>query len=271
MNQTEWTPVSTHALDLGEGLRPTRDGARWVDLENGELYAWTPGNGAAVLTHRLPQPLGFAEEDAAGRLIAAAGTGVVELLVDGTAVPLADTGLNPARYRVNDGAFAPDGSLWFGTMVHDGSEPGGAVWRWDPASGAVVQLRGGIPIPNGPLFLPDGRRVLISDTEAGTILKTTTADPGVTEVFAQVPDGNPDGMFADARGRIWSAVWGAARLDVYAGDGQRLGSVPLPVRQPTSVLVLDGQVLVTSAATGLSDPGPLDGYTLTAPLSEVLP
>ncbi|MFZ3415370.1 SMP-30/gluconolactonase/LRE family protein [Arthrobacter sp. 3Tela_A] len=270
MDQTEWTAVSTHALELGEGLRPTADGARWVDLVNGELYAWTQGGGAPVLTHRLPEPLGFAEEDSAGRLIGAAGTGVVELLRDGTAVPLAGTGLDPARYRVNDGALAPDGSLWFGTMVHDGSDPDGAVWRWDPADNAVVQLRGGIPIPNGPLFLPDGRSVLVSDTEAGTILKTTTAAPGAAEVFAQVPEGSPDGMFADANGRIWSAVWGASRLDVYGEDGNRLSSVPLPVRQPTSVLVLGDQVLVTSAAAGLSTPGPLDGYTITAPLSEVL-
>jgi len=270
MDQTEWTAVSTHALELGEGLRRTADGARWVDLVNGELYAWTHGGGAPVLTHRLPEPLGFAEEDSSGRLIGAAGTGVVELLRDGTAVPLAGTGLDPARYRVNDGAFAPDGSLWFGTMVHDESAPDGAVWRWDPAGNDVVQLRSGIPIPNGPLFLAGGN-VLVSDSEAGRILKTTTADPGTAEVFAKVPDGNPDGMYADPDGRIWSAVWGSARLDVYSEDGELLTSVPLPVRQPTSVLLLGDQVLVTSAATGLSDPGPLDGYTLTAPLSEVLP
>ncbi|MDF2498144.1 MAG: gluconolaconase [Arthrobacter koreensis] len=238
MDQTMWTPVSTHALQLGEGLRRTAGGARWVDLVNGELYAWEPGSDVPVLTHSLPQPLGFAEEDAAGRLIGAAGTGIVELLPDGTAVPLADTDLDPARYRVNDGAFAPDGSLWFGTMVHDGSEPDGALWRWDPAGGGV---------------------------------RTTTADPGAAEVFARVPEGNPDGMHVDPDGRIWSAVWGASRLDVYSGDGERLASVPVPARQPTSVLVLGDRVLVTSAATGLSDPGPLDGYTLTAPLSELLP
>lgn len=271
MDQTMWTPVSTHALQLGEGLRRTAGGARWVDLVNGELYAWEPGSDAPVLTHSLPQPLGFAEEDAAGRLIGAAGTGVVELLPDGTAVPLADTDLDPARYRVNDGAFAPDGSLWFGTMVHDGSEPDGALWRWDPAGGGVVRLRSGIPIPNGPVFLPDGHGVLVSDTDDGVILRTTTADPGAAEVFARVPEGNPDGMHVDPDGRIWSAVWGASRLDVYSGDGERLASVPVPARQPTSVLVLGDRVLVTSAATGLSDPGPLDGYTLSAPLSELLP
>ncbi|MBF4994484.1 SMP-30/gluconolactonase/LRE family protein [Arthrobacter gandavensis] len=272
MDQTMWTPVSTHALELGEGLRRTPGGARWVDLVNGELYAWEPGSGTPVLTHRLADPLGFAEEDSAGRLIGAAGTGVVELLPDGTAVPLAGTGLDPARYRVNDGAFAPDGSLWFGTMVHDGSEPDGALWRWDPeGGGGVVQLRSGIPIPNGPVFLPDGHSVLISDTDRGRILRTTTADPGAAEVFARVPEENPDGMHVDPSGRIWSAVWGASRLDVYSETGERLAAVPVPVRQPTSVLVLDDQVLVASAAAGLSDPGPLDGCTLTAPLSGLLP
>ena len=271
MDQTPWIPVSTSALELGEGLRRTPNGARWVDLVNGELYAWAPGGGAPVLTHRLAEPLGFAEQDSSGRLIGAAGTGVVELLSDGTSVPLADTGLDPARYRINDGAFAPDGSLWFGTMVHDGSDPDGAVWRWDPASGAVVRLRGGIPIPNGPLFLPDGHSVLISDTDAGIILRTTTANPGSAEEFARAPGENPDGMHVDTSGRIWSAVWGAARLDVYSENGERLAAVPVPVRQPTSVLVTGDLVLVTSAASGLSDPGPLDGCTLTAALSEVLP
>lgn len=271
MYLNSWTPLSTHALDLGEGLRHTADGVRWVDLLRGELYAWTPGSGAPTLTHRIGVPLGFAEDDPSGRLIGAAGTGVVELLADGTALLLADTGLDPARYRVNDGAFAPDGSLWFGTMVQNGSEPDGALWRWDPAGSGVAQLRGGIPIPNGPLFLPGGSGVLVADSEGGLILKTTTADPAAAEVFAKVPGGSPDGLYVDPSGRIWNAVWGASRLDVYSGAGELLGSVPLPVRQPTSVLVAGEQVLVTSAATGLPDPGPLDGYTLTAPLALVLP
>lgn len=269
MKNANWTPVSTHAHELGEGLRRTADGARWVDLVRGEMYVWFPGRSPS-LTHSLDRPLGFAEEDRTGRLIAAAGTGVVELLPDGGAVQLADTGLDPERYRINDGAFAPDGSLWFGTMVHDGSEPDGAVWRWGPESGGVVRLRSGIPIPNGPVFMPDGRSVLISDTDRGRILRTTTADPGSVEEFARVPEENPDGMHVDPDGRIWSAVWGASRLDVYSEDGERLTSVPVPVLQPTSVLVTGELVLVTSAATGLSDPGRLDGYTLTAPLSEVL-
>lgn len=275
MAHEAWTPVSTHALALGEGLRPAPGGVRWVDLMAGELYAWTPGSsGGPVLTHKLDRPLGVAELDRAGRLIAAAGTGITELLDGGGERVLADTGLDPARYRVNDGAFAPDGSFWFGTMVHDGSEPAGAVWRWDPASNDVVKLLEGISTPNGPAFLPQGAGVLVADSDAGRILHTTVADPAAVTPFADVAGGSPDGMHIDARGRIWNAVWGAARLDVYAEDTQLLGSVPLPVSQPTSVLVTTGPdplLLVTSALTGLKEPAALDGFTLGAPLSRVLP
>lgn len=273
MSTEAWTRISAHRHELGEGLRRTPDGIRWVDLMKGEMYAWTPGSPAFPRrTHKLGTPLGLAEEDGTGRLIAAAGTGVVVLLNDGTDVPLADTGLDPARYRVNDGALAPDGSFWFGTMVHNGSEPDGALWRWDPAGGGAVKMLGGIDIPNGPVFLPDGLGMLIADSAAGRILRSTLSDPADTVPFAQTTGGSPDGMHVDGLGRIWNAVWGAARLDVYAADGSLLASLALPVAQPTSVLLTDGpdpRVIVTSAATGLSAPGPLDGCTIAAPFSRV--
>lgn len=273
MSTESWTRISAHAHELGEGLRRTPFGVRWVDLLKGEMYAWTPGSQASPLcTHKLGRPLGMAEEDGTGRLIAAAGTGVVELLDDGTDVPLADTGLDPARYRVNDGALAPDGSFWFGTMVHDGSEPDGALWRWDPAGSGIEKIVAGIDIPNGPVFLPKEQGMLIADSAAGRILRSTLADPADTVTFAQTAGGSPDGMYVDGRGRIWNAVWGAARLDVYASDSTLLAAIPLPVVQPTSVLLTDEPdpwVLVTSAATGLSEPGPFDGCTIAAPFSHV--
>ncbi|MBD7994738.1 SMP-30/gluconolactonase/LRE family protein [Arthrobacter sp. Sa2CUA1] len=273
MSTEPWTRVSTHPHELGEGLRRSPGGVRWVDLLKGEMYAWTPGaQDSPACTHKLGKPLGMAEEDGTGRLLAIAGTGVVQLLDDGSDVPLADTGLDPARYRVNDGALAPDGSFWFGTMVHNGSEPDGALWRWDPADCGIAKVLAGIDIPNGPVFLPGGQEMLIADSAAGRILRSTLADPADTVPFAQTAGGSPDGMHVDGRGRIWNAVWGAARLDVYAPDATLLAALPLPVGQPTSVLLTDEPdpwILVTSAATGLSDPGPFDGFTIAAPFSRV--
>jgi sugar lactone lactonase len=273
LNTTDWRAVSSHPHELGEGLRVFNGIVHWVDLLRGELYAWNPETDrVAALTHRLDRPLGVVESDAAGRLISAAGVGIAELSEDGTARVLADTPLNSARHRVNDGGFAPDGSFWFGTMVHDGSTPEGCVWRWDPESGDITRLLAGIDIPNGPTFLPDGQTVLVADSAGNRILSTQLNDPGDIALFAEVHGGSPDGMHVDPAGRIWNAVWGASRLDVYAAEGTHLASIPVPVSQPTSVVLTGGRnplVLLTSATIGLDGPGPLDGHTLAAPMSQV--
>ncbi|MEU2199308.1 SMP-30/gluconolactonase/LRE family protein [Isoptericola sp. NPDC019482] len=270
---TPWRPLGPRPHELGEGLR--RDGGtlRWVDLLRGELYAWdTRGTAPAAVTHRLDRPTGVVERAEDGTLVGAVGTGVAQVHPDGTHTVLADTGLDPARHRVNDGALAPDGSFWFGTMVHDGSAPDGAVWRWHPTTGAVTPVLQDIDVPNGPTFLPDAETVLVADSAAGRILRARVGSPEQVEDFVVVEGGSPDGMHVDHRGRVWSAVWGAARVDVYGTDGARLGAVRLPVRQPTSVVLTrepDPLVVVTSATLGLGDPGHLDGHTIAARLSRL--
>jgi hypothetical protein len=81
----------------------------------------------------------------------------------------------------------------------------------------------------------------LADSARGLILRLapdpTTGDLGEPEVFARVEGGSPDGMTVDDDGHLWSAVWGGARLDRYAPDGTLTGSVPVPARQPTSVLI----------------------------------
>ncbi|GLJ62714.1 calcium-binding protein [Microbacterium barkeri] len=264
-----WTRLSAAAHPLGEGSRLIDGVVHWVDLEGGVLHAWTPEGGDAA-THRLDRPVGFAEKAPDGRLLAAAGTGVVELDIFGRHTALGDTGLDPARHRVNDGTIAPDGSLWFGTMVRDGSDPEGSVWRWDAGTGEVTRLATGIDIPNGPAFHPDGETVLIADTVGGRILRAPLAAPDRLDVFAAV-DGSPDGLHVDAQGRIWSAVYDGGRLDVYRADGARLARIEVPAEHPTSVLTTpDGRVVVTSAAQGMDEPGPFDGHTFAAAIADVL-
>jgi len=268
-----WTPVSREAHELGEGLRLVDGAVRWVDLLRGHGYLWQPGLEKPELALQAGRPLGAVEQGPDGLLYALCGTGLSRLDHTGL-TPLADTALDPVRNRVNDGAFAPDGSFWFGTMVQDGSDPEGALWRWEPGSASPVPILTGIDIPNGPVFLPDGVTALVADTTAGRILRTSVKSPHRFALFAEVEGGHPDGMHVDGEGRVWNAVHGGSRLDVYAPDGARLAAVPLPVSQPTSVLVGPGAaplVVVTSATEGLKAPGALDGYTITAPLAQVLP
>ncbi|GLY19646.1 SMP-30/gluconolactonase/LRE family protein [Kineosporia rhizophila] len=268
-----WRIVSSTPHELGEGLRRVDGLVQWVDLLQGHAYSWDPASAEpGRLKHSAGRPLGVVEPGPDGRVLAAVGTGLAHLSPAGEFVTVADTGLDPARHRVNDGAFAPDGSFWFGTMVHDDSTPQGAQWRWDPLSGRLSQLRSGIDIPNGPTFLQDGQTALVADTSARRILRTSVRAPHEWETFAVVTGGSPDGMFTDDQNQVWNAVWGASRLDVYSSDGALLKRVPLPVSQPTSVLHMPGPdplVVITSAAVGLDARGGLDGHTLAAPLSHL--
>ena len=266
---TGWSTISREPYELGEGLRLVDGEVRWVDLLKGHGYRRLPGHPFPELVLEAGRPLGVVERGPGGALFALCGTGLSRL-EGGTLVPVAETGLDPARFRINDGTFAPDGSFWFGTMVHDGSTPEGALWRWD--SGDPEPILTGIDIPNGPVFLGDGVTALVADTTAGRILRTGVQSPYSFELFADVEGGFPDGLHLDDEGRIWSAVHGGSRLDVYRSDGSRLAEVPLPVAQPTSVLLLPGAsplVVVTSAAQHLESPKPLDGHTITAPLTRV--
>lgn len=260
-----WTTISLTPHELGEGARLIDGAPHWVNLLAGELYAHRDGSTALVRTEAAP--LGFAARGADGSLLGILGTDVVTL--DGEARVVGETGLDLSSNRVNDGDIAPDGSVWFGTMPWQDAEGEGVLWRFDPATGEVGRQISGLAIPNGPTFLPGGESFLLADSPRGVIYEVPVADVDARRVFANVEGGSPDGIHVDAEGRIWNAVWGGARVDVYDRSGAVIASVPVPASQPTSVLVAGGLVYVTSATSGLASPGEYDGHTLVVPLDEV--
>ncbi len=266
----EWRSISGRAHQLGEGSRIIDGRLHWVDLLRGELHAWTAEQGR-TLVRSVDRPLGFVERHPDGRLLAAAGVGIVDLSGDDLR-GVAETPLDPETFRINDGAVAPDGSVWFGMMAYDSSAHPGSVWRYDPSEGSLERILDDIGIPNGPTFVPGTDAVLIADTTRGVIHRTSTSDPSSDPVhFAVVTDGSPDGIFVDRGGRVWNAVWGGSRLDLYDLSGGRIAGIPVPVSQPTSVVVTDDDlVIVTSAIDGLTDAGALDGHTIARPLDDVL-
>lgn len=261
-----WTTISLAPHELGEGARLIDGAPHWVNLLAGELYACRDGE--TMLVRKEAAPLGFADRAPDGTLIGILGTSLVSLAGDARAI--GDTGLELASHRVNDGDIAPDGSVWFGTMAWQGSNEEGILWRFDPATGETTREIDGLAIPNGPTFLPGGESFLLADSPRGVIYEVPASSPENRRVFANVDGGSPDGIHVDGEGRVWNAVWGGSRVDVYDRAGTLLRSIGVPVSQPTSVLVHDGSVYVTSATEGLSAPGEYDGHTLVAPLSDVL-
>jgi Gluconolactonase len=260
-----WKTISLTPHELGEGIRLIDGAPHWVNLLAGELYAYR--DGSTSLVRQEAAPLGFADRAPDGTLIGILGTTVVSLA---SSEVLGDTGLDLATNRVNDGDIAADGSVWFGTMPWQGAEGEGILWRYNPETGETTREIEGLAIPNGPTFLPGGESFLLADSPRGVIYEVPTASPADRRVFANVEGGSPDGMHVDGEGRIWNAVWGGSRVDVYDASGTLLRSVEVPASQPTSVLVHDGFVYVTSATSDLATPNEFDGHTLVAPLAEVL-
>ncbi|MEV5551382.1 SMP-30/gluconolactonase/LRE family protein [Streptomyces sp. NPDC052309] len=127
----------------------------------------------------------------------------------------------------------PAGRMWAGTMAYGVSPGAGALHRWN-TDGSVTCVLDGLPLPNGPVF-------------------------------------RPDGMTVDSDGCIWSAIWGGSQIRRYSPEGQLLQSVDVPALQPTAVCLTGQHLIVTTAAYGPADPGPWDGAVLRASCTATAP
>ncbi len=268
-----WTPVGDTRHELGEGARATASGFVHVDLLAGVLYSYEDGAGEGRLdrTLALPVPLGAVAPRVDGGWIAAAGTGIAFVDDAGTEIEWLGRPLEDAAVplRMNDGVADPHGRFWAGGMAY-GDHPGtGLLVRVD-RDGTVSTVLTGLTIPNGPAFSADGSVMYLADSARGLVAAYPVDDDGTLgppTTFAEVDDASPDGMTVDAEGCLWVALWGGHRLHRYAPSGALDAVVPVPAAQPTSVALAaqgPGRVLVTTAAIGLAEPGPLDGATLVA-------
>jgi sugar lactone lactonase YvrE len=218
----------------------------------------------------LDVPLGAVAPLAGGGWIGAAGTGIALLSEGGGLTWLArpEDGA-PHRMRMNDGVADPRGRFWAGSMAYDTAEGAGALYRVD-TDGSVHRVVGELTVPNGPTFTPDGALMYLADSAAGVIYRCSV-DPrtgalGRRTEFARVHGGSPDGMTVDAEGYLWSAIWGAGEVRRYRPTGELDRVLATPARQPTSVCLADGWLVVTSASVGLVEPADADGAVLCAPV-----
>ncbi|WP_181699622.1 SMP-30/gluconolactonase/LRE family protein [Chthonobacter albigriseus] len=161
--------------------------------------------------------------------------------------------------RTNDGRVHPSGSLWFSTMRWDVADGTGAIWWF--RGGEIRRLLADTPIaiPNAISFAPDGTHAYFSCSKQATVFRVAT-DPatglptGDAKVFTKVSDGGPDGAVVDVDGLLWNARWGGGAVDVYAPDGRRVASHPVPATQsscPAFVGPNADRLAVTSAWEGM--------------------
>ncbi|HEY8302319.1 MAG TPA: SMP-30/gluconolactonase/LRE family protein [Jatrophihabitans sp.] len=267
--------VSAGGYRLAEGARWVAGRLVFVDILDGRLYEVVDGH--TRLLADLDVPLGAVApvEGSPGRWICAAGTGIALLDADGRLDWLARLEDDaPQPRRMNDGVCDPSGRFWAGSMAYDETPGAGSLYRTD-ADGSVTRVLDSITITNGPAFTADGRRMYVADSAAGWIHEFDI-DPASGEIldrreFTVIDDANPDGMIVDLEGRLWNAVWGGSAVRCYAPDATLLREIEVPARQPTSVCLADGQLFVTTARDGLSDPAETEGAVVSLPVDAQAP
>ena len=230
-------PVAHHAE--GPVWWPGWGGLRYVDMLAGDLLTLRADGGvdrrhvgdlAAIVRPRADGGFVVALE----REIAVADTDDAPLrrlvrLVDGSAA------------RLNEGATAPDGAFYAGSMV---TGPGGAgfLHRVDP-DGTTRAVLDGIGCSNGLAFSPDGSRAYYADTVTHRVdvldVVPAAVDPrGLVGrrpfVTVDPVDGAPDGLTVDAEGGVWVALWGGSAVRRYSPDGALDAEVRLPASQVTA-------------------------------------
>jgi gluconolactonase len=169
---------------------------------------------------------------------------------DGSITVLADSHGGRRLNSPNDVVVASDGAIWFTDPIfgilgyYEGqkheSENTPAVYRLDPATGALSVMADDIPGPNGLAFSPDEKTLYViasRDTPNRTIRAYDVAPGGRLSrgrVFFDAAGGTPDGFRVDVDGNLWCG-WGmgSAELDgvrVITPEGHAIGHIDLPER-----------------------------------------
>jgi sugar lactone lactonase YvrE len=250
---------------LGEGARwdDRREELLCVDIVSGHVYRERvdeDGGLVRVATHELGVTVGaIAPVEGHDGWLLAAGRGFAYLRPDGSLRPIEDVA--PPGTRMNDGACDPQGRFWAGTLADDHRAGGGALYRLD-TDGQTDLVVGGMTIPNGIAWSPDGSTMYLVDSGPRVIHAyafdgdrgTISAERALVTVPEEV--GAPDGMTVDADGDLWVAVYGGGRVNRYSPEGVLRQTFMIPAEQTTSC-AFGGHALtrlyVTTATENWSD------------------
>jgi sugar lactone lactonase YvrE len=250
---------------LGEGpsYDPVTETAWWVDILECRLFEvpLDEQTGPARI-HALPMMVSdVAMIDSSRHLLAAEDGLYIRTVRDGQLSLFCPLEAEDAGTRSNDGAVHSSGALWISTMGRNAETGRGAIYH--VAGTRVTRLFAGLTIPNGIAFSPDGTTGYFIDTDEG-VLRRVALDPASglpvagpeTHYDHSGGEGGIDGAAVDAEGLIWTARFGGACLDAYSPAGERVRTVPVPVRQPTCPTFVGRdlkQMLVTSAYEGMDE------------------
>jgi len=229
-------------------------GLRWVDMLAGDVLSL--GSDGSVGRRHVGTVAAALRPRSRGGAVIAVERGFVLADDDGPLTPLPELWTDPG-VRMNDGGCDPDGRFWCGSMAYDQRPGAAALYRLD-ADGSVTRQLDGVTVSNGLAWSPDGALAYYDDTATHRV-DVFDYDPvaGLTgrRTFADLGDGNPDGLTVDADGGVWVALYGAGAVHHYTADGRLDGVVEVPAAQVTACALggsdLD-QLFITTSREGLA-------------------
>jgi sugar lactone lactonase YvrE len=243
----------------------------WVDIPAGKLHRWRAADNA-LTTWQAPEMLACiapcAPPNSAGGWIAGMETGLFHLrpLVDGQ---IESTLLAPVTHaapgmRFNDGRCDRQGRFWAGTMVMDMARGAdvACLYSYGDRNKGLQQQLGGLIVPNGLAFSPDGRTMYLSDSHplAQKIwafdYDTDSGTPSNRRVFVDMAPlpGRPDGAAIDQDGCYWICGNDAGLVHRFTPEGRLDRSLAVPVKKP-AMCAFGGPQLDTLYVTSIRPTG----------------
>lgn len=228
------------------------------DIPANELKKWTL---EGVTTFRNPsQNANGNTVDLQGRLVSAEHSGRrVSLTVEENKIETIVDQFEGKKFNSpNDVVVKSDGTYWFTDPDYGlGGKPremaGNWVFRHDPKSKTTIALVKDFDKPNGLCFSPDESKLYVADSGKPRHIRVfDVKEGGVAEgkVFCEIDKGGPDGIRADAAGRIFSSAGDG--VHVFSPGGKLIGKILVP--EAPANLCFGGKefkTLYITARTGL--------------------
>jgi sugar lactone lactonase YvrE len=192
----------------------------------------------------MPRPIGSFAFRRRGGLIGAFTGGFATMDVQMGDVQVSDLqpiGPSPSELEtaiLNDGSCDRRGRFWCGSRASDLVSPAASLFRLDP-DGRCRAMDDGFAVSNGIAWSPDNRTMYFADSPTGSIFAydfdLDSGEIGNRRLFATTTalGGLPDGAAVDSAGCYWSALFGGGVVVRFDPDGRLIGTVPLPVKNPT--------------------------------------
>jgi|SRR5690554_339136 len=276
MNSKDVQLVYDAKAGVGEGAMWDYKNNRllWTDISGKKFFVYYPET-SDMFSYQLPQEIGTVVPMDSNMVVMALANGIFTFSFDtkelkAQVLPDIDT----ARVRFNDGACAPDGSLWLGTMDYNVTEPIASLYKVGPGF-SISKKMDSVTVSNGISWSLDGSKMYYIDSPTYSVVQfdydTVRADISHKTKIISTPKrwGTPDGSTLDEEGMLWIAHWGGGIVSRWNPEtGTLLDTLVVPAPNVTSVAFggKDKDLLFITTARNWMQPGDEDKYPLAGGL-----